>query len=274
MSENDTPSEMGALGTIRRLVVANNKFIFVQSILSFLVIWHVLANTFGMADTISSPSLVASSLYELLLTDDWYYHVYVTLRRSLYGFVFTIVVGTALGVAMGISPFFEKAFRDYVIVGLALPTLFAAVFSAMWFGLSDVTPMVAGALIAFPFITQNVYEGVKDVDQELVRMAHSFSVSRRRVLSRIVLRSIMPEWFSGARYSFAICWKVTTLTELIIAQNGIGYMIARQMSVLSLTGVITWTVLFMVIILVLEYGVFQQTEKIVFAWREKPVVDL
>jgi len=44
------------------------------------------------------------------------------------------------------------------------------------------------------------------------------------------------------------------------------------MNNLSLLGVIAWTVLFAVIMLVVEYGVFQQIEKRAFEWRTEPSV--
>ena len=254
------------------LVFENSKLIFVQSILVLLALWAALAYGFKMVDTISSPLLVWESMAKLIRSGDWVVHFTATVRRILYGFIVTLIIGTTLGVTMGLSEFGEKAFQDYVIIGLALPDLFAAVFAAMWFGISDTTPMVAGALIAFPFTTQNVYEGVKDIDRGLIEMGSSFGVSRPRMIWRVVIKSVLPEWFAGARYGFAICWKVTTLTEVIAASSGLGFMIQRELQTLSLTGVITWVLLFTIFILIVEYGIFQQIEKRVFEWRQETTI--
>jgi ABC-type nitrate/sulfonate/bicarbonate transport system permease component len=246
----------------------NNQVVFVESIVAFVVVWAAVATVFNLQDTISSPMLVAESSYALLISGDWIEHMVATVRRVIYGFILTLVVGTVLGVVMGMSEFWEWALQDYITIGLAFPSLFAAIFAAMWFGISDVTPMVAGALIAFPFLTQNVYEGVKNIDYRLLEMSSAFGVSRNRVIRRIILQSILPEWFAGARYAFAICWKITTLAELVAASNGVGYMIEFQLDKLSLTGVLTWTILFTFLILFLEYGILQQIEKRMFEWRE------
>lgn len=247
--------------------------IFTQSVASILMLWWLLAAGLDLTDTISSPLLVAVSTYELAISAEWVPHLVATLRRTLLGFVVTVVGGGVLGIVMGASDFWEAAFQDYVIVGLALPSLFAVVFSAMWFaptGLSgDATATVASAMIAFPFVTQNVYEAVENIDTDLVEMAEAFDVSRRRVLRRIVLQSIMPAFFAGARYAFSICWKITTLAELIVANVGIGYMIGHQMELRSITGVLTWTLLFTAVILVIEYGLLQQIENRVFEWRQQ-----
>lgn len=262
----------GTTGHVSRLVpdafLTNRRLIVAEAVAAFLLVWWLVGQGFDLTDTISSPWLVAVSIYELLTQDEWVVHVVDTFRRTMFGFVITMVVGTALGVAMGWSSLWESAFQDYVTVGLAMPSLFAAIFAAMWFGVNDITPMVAAALISFPFVTQGVYEGVKNIDSELIDMSRSFEVSRPRVVRHVVVESIMPEWFAGVRYAFAICWKITTLAELVAAETGIGFQIALAMSRLSITSVLTWTILFLALIVIAEYAVFQQIEKRVFAWRQ------
>ncbi len=267
-----TTAESGRQRVVPSLLLTNNKVVFVESLLLLAVSWTVVAHVFDLIDTISTPLIVTVATVELFLSMDWIVHMQATLRRVLYAFVLTVVVGTVLGVAMGLSDFWEDAFIDYVSISLALPSLFAAVFAAMWFGVSDVTPMVAGALIAFPYISQNVYEATENIDQRLFEMSASFDVPRRRVLRRVVFSSILPEWFGGVRYSFAISWKITTLAELVAAEEGIGYIIGIQMRSLSMVGILSWTILFTVVMLVVEYGVFQQIEKRVFKWRQGEMI--
>lgn len=252
----------------------NNKVVFVESLVLLVLVWSLVARGFGLADAISTPYQVAVTTVELFLSGDWITHMSATLRRVFYAFVLTVIVGTVAGVLMGLYEFWERALGNYVTISLALPSLFAAVFAAMWFGVSDLTPMVAGSLIAFPYITQNVYEASENVDQGLFEMSASFDVPRRRVMKRVVLSSILPEWFAGVRFAFAISWKITTLAELVAAQNGIGYMIGLEMSTLSLDGILAWTILFTVVMLFVEYGVFQQVEKRAFNWRPQETIAL
>lgn len=259
-------------GLAPEILVTNNMLVFIESIIVLLVVWTAVSYGFDLTDTISAPTMVAAELYSLVESGIWVEHFLATMRRIVYAFALTVVVGTSVGVLMGMSDFWTKALQDYITVGVAIPSLFAAIFAAMWFGQSDITPMVAGAIISFPFLTQNVYEGVKNVDYELQKMSQAFNVSQPRMIRRVILQSVLPEWFAGARYAFALCWKITTLAELIAASNGIGFMIEYQMERLSLTGVLAWTILFTVVIVFVEYGVFQQIEKRAFAWRENTTI--
>lgn len=268
MSTSTDSSRLG-LESLSDWVFSNPQVVFVQSIILLTVVWWVVATALNATDVISSPPLVGAELATILQGSEWVGHVADTARRVLYGFVLTLIIGTTLGVLMGWSGFWERALQDYVAVGLALPSLFSAIFAAMWFGVSDVTPMVASALIAFPFLTQNVYEGVQDIDHGLIEMSKSFNVSRRRVIRRLVINSVLPEWFAGIRYAFAISWKITTLAELVAAESGIGFMIETQLQLLSLSGVLAWTFLFTGLMLLVEYGVLQPIEQRMFDWREK-----
>jgi ABC-type nitrate/sulfonate/bicarbonate transport system permease component len=254
------------------LLVKNNQITFLISILLVIFIWFFSSHLFNLTDTISSPTLVGATFVEIMMGDSWYGHLFATLRRVIYAFVLTMIVGTFVGVLTGMSNFWEKALQDYVTVALALPSLFAAVFSAMWFGFSSATPMIAGALIAFPFLSQEVYEGIKNIDQELLEMSKSFDISRVRMIRRVIIESILPQWFGGARYSFALCWKVTTLTELVAAENGVGYMIEFQLQQLSVSGILAWTILFTSVMMALEYGVLRQIEKRAFDWRQNATI--
>lgn len=266
--ETNSEEQTGASRLFRPLM-ENNKVIFVESLIVLVLSWTFVSNVFGLTDLILSPAIVFSEVANLIASGSAIDPLVITTRRTLFAFLLTALIGTSLGVLMGISNFWETALQDYITFGMALPSLFAAVFSAMWFGFSDLTPMVASAAIVFPYLAQNVTSGINDIDNELIEMSKSFNTSRVRVVRRVVLPSILPEWMAGARYSLAICWKIVALTEYLAGTNGIGYEIGIAMSRLSLRLVIAWTIIFLGIMMIAEYGVFQQLEKRLFDWREE-----
>ncbi|MFC3959273.1 ABC transporter permease [Halovivax cerinus] len=253
-------------------LVANRRVVFIEAVASIVVLWGLVAWGLNMTDTVSSPILVADSIVALLASGEWVPHFSASIRRILYGFVLATLLGTSLGVLMGLSEFWERVFQDYITIGLAFPSVFIAFFAAMWFGIGDMTPTVTAAIAPFPFVAQNVYQGVENIDHRLTEMTQSFDVSRKRTLWRVVFRSVLPEWFAGIRYGFAGSWKLVTLAEAIAAERGVGFMIQYEMNQLSITAVLTWTILFATVIMVFEYGILQQVEKRVFAWRQDTAV--
>lgn len=242
--------------------------VFIAAIVTLAVVWAVASHGLGLVDTISSPEIVVEEMIAIAASGELVYNVAQSLWHIAIGFVVAMIVGTTLGVLMGMRPFWGKVFRPYIAVGLALPPLFAVVFPAMWFGPGLETVVAAGAISAFPFFARNVYAGINDIDTDLVVMSKSFGVSRGRTVRRIVLQSVMPEWIAGARYSLALCWKVVIFAEFLLGDTGVGARIGNQMEILSISGVLAWTLLFVIAYMVIEYGILQQIESRVFVWRD------
>jgi len=246
----------------------NRAVVFVEAIVLFLVLWEAIARLFDMTVVLSSPMLVAVAIYEVLLSGEWVVHFVASMQRILYGFGASIVVGVLFGGLLGVSTFWRKAFRPYVLVGMAIPGLLLIIFTAMAFGTSDLTPMVATAVITAPFIADMIQSGIEDIDSDLLKMSGSFDVSNLRVYRRVLLPSILPEIFSAIRFAFSVAWKVIVLAEVVISDTGIGFLIQENMSRLSMTGVLKYLLLFVIVMLVIEYGVFNPLEKVLFDWRE------
>ncbi|MBP1986662.1 ABC transporter permease [Halolamina salifodinae] len=255
-----------------RLLVENRQVVFLEALATAAAVWWLASAGFGLTDTLSSPPLVAAAVAELLASGEWVPQFAATGRRIAYGFAISTVLGTAFGLLMGLYGFWEKVFQDYITVGLAFPSVFIALFAAMAFGVGDTAPTVTAGIAPFPFVAQNVYQGVNNVDTDLLEMARSFEVSRTRTLGRVVFRSVLPEWFAGVRYGFAGAWKLVTLAEAIAAEQGVGFMIQTELTRLSMTGVLAWTVLFGAVIAVFEYLVLRRIEERVFDWREQSAV--
>lgn len=268
MIEMSMQTDDGLLDTLTRIRLNDDRVIFIESVIVIILTWTLVAHIFSIVDVISTPAKIGASMWEIANSEAFLTHMIPTLRRTGWGLGVTILIGTSLGIAMGMRDWVKEAFQDYVTIGLAMPGLFIAIFAAMWFGINDITPIVAASVIAFPFLTQNVYEGVNNIDRGILQMASSFDVSNRRALRRIIIPSIMPEWFAGVRYALAVIWKTVTLAELVAAETGVGFIIRDYLERLDFTGAMAWTILFVLIILLVEYGVIQQLEKRIFDWRE------
>lgn len=254
--------------SIVRFAWTDSRALFAESLALLIVIWYFFAHVVGLSETVSTPAIVATETYALFISFEWIEHLITTGIRVLAGFAVSMLVGTVLGLMLGLSDFWKVALKDWVLIGLALPSLMVVVFSAMWFGFSIGTPIASATLIAFPFVTQSIYEGIDDIDAGLYSMSEAFNISKRRVTRRIVIPAVAGEWFAGARFAFAASWKLVTLAELFVANSGFGFMIQYQVRQLSLSGILSWVLIFTTIMLLIEYGVFQQIEKRVFAWRQ------
>lgn len=252
----------------RDFLVGNDLVLFVASVVVLVLLWQLVATSFGLVDLLSTPRVVALTIVDLVRSGEAAAPLVMTLRRTVFALVIAVVLGTIFGLVVGVGDFWKRTFEDYLLTGLAFPPLLGAVLAALFFGITPTTAIVAGGLLAFPYLGQNVAKAVENVDAQLVDMSDAFGVSRRRLLRRVVFQSILPEWFAGFRYTFAVAWKVVTVAEVLAVGSGVGYQIRDAMARMSMEAVLAWTILFAVIVMVVEYGVLQQIEMRVFDWRE------
>ena len=107
-----------------------------------------------------------------------YLVVWKTLSRIFEGLVASMLIGTALGLMMGLQRNIEAFLDSWIMVLLTFPAICWAFLSVLWFCLSDIGPIFTIVLIVFPFVAMNVWEGTKAMEKELIDMARVYRAKR------------------------------------------------------------------------------------------------
>ena len=95
----------------------------------------------------------------------------------------------------------------------------------MWIGLGDpskITLIFIGCLLP---VVLSAFNAARGVDHILLWSARSLGASEKRILWEVVLPAALPEILSGIRIALALAFILLVSGELIIANNGIGYLI-------------------------------------------------
>ena len=130
-----------------------------------------------------------------------------------------VVIAFVLGSALAMTAHYLPVCR-LMIHGRIAPFLnsFSGIgwtlLAVIWFGLDHTTVIFAIAAVLTPFAIVNMRAGLENLDPELLEMARSFSRSRWRGFSYIVLPSLYPFMFATLRISFGVAWKVALTAEL------------------------------------------------------------
>ncbi|RPI34339.1 MAG: ABC transporter permease, partial [Chloroflexota bacterium] len=236
------------------------------TLIVILLLWQVAA-TLSDTGLIPTPARVGAVIWEALSTGLFFRHLAISLVRILSGFGAAMLVGTILGVLMGSARFWDEFFQDIVIIGLSLPALVYALLSVVVFGLSLAAPIVAISAASFPFVAVNIREGVRTLDKDLIDMSRSYKVGRSRLVTQVILPSLVPFFLAAIRVGFTIAWKVAVLTEVVGATSGIGYMINIHFDSFSVRGIIAWALMFGGVMLVIEYLILAPAERYFARWR-------
>ena len=90
-----------------------------------------------------------------------------------------------------------------------------------------------------------------------------------RILARVLLPQVMPYIMASVRMGLGIVWKIAVLVELIGRPNGVGFKLFYWYQLADMAQVLAWTLLFTLVMLVIELGILKQIEHRLFGWRPR-----
>jgi len=242
------------------------------SIVGLILLWWASAKAMRDPEVLPGPLAIAQAIVKDLHTpgpegESAYYDIGITLARIFVAFIASIVAGIGIGLAMGLNRLFERSLLALIPLMLTMPTILMVFLAIMWFGFSEAGSLIAVMAVVTPFVAVNIYEGTKAMDKSLFEMAVTFNASRYLLLRHVYLPQLMPYIFSAFRYAFGQTWKIVALAETFGLKFGIGYMFFFWFQQFDIKQTLAWIMMFVILMLALEYGVFARLESRAFAWR-------
>jgi NitT/TauT family transport system permease protein len=253
-----------APGLIQRLRPA---LLPAASILALLLFWQLAAWLGDNPRRLPSPAAVLAALAALTASGELPYHLGVTLLRVAASFVIAMALGTVIGVAMGRAPLFDRMAHPWLVFFLNVPALVTIVLAYIWIGLVEAAVIVAVAANKIPNVVVTLREGARALDRSLLEMASVFRVGRRRTLQQVVLPQLYPYLAAAARSGLALIWKIVLVTELLGRSNGVGFEIGLYFQLFDVTGILAYTVAFVIVIQLIEWTLLLPLERHVSRWR-------
>jgi NitT/TauT family transport system permease protein len=199
-----------------------------------------------------------------------FFDIGITLARIFVAFLAAMLAGAGLGLAMRINRVCERSLLAVIPLMLTMPTILMVFVAVLWFGYSEAGDLAAVMAVVTPYVTVNIFEGAKAMDKSLIDMARTFKASKSLLVRRVYLPQLMPYIFSAFRFAFGMTWKIVALAETFGLKYGIGYMFFFWFEQFNMSQVLAWIIMFVVLMLVLEHGVFARLERRAFAWRAAP----
>ena len=236
------------------------------STLGLVVLWQVAAM---LADSRLLPTFsdVVLEMARLSAAGTLPFNLGITLARVAAAFVLTLLLGSALGIAMGRWRRLDAALDSAVTLLLNMPALVLIVLIYVWFGLNEVAAIGAVALNKLPNTAVTLREGSRTLDPGLLEMARSFRMPRGRVLRHVILPQLAPYFFAAARSGLALIWKIVLVVELLGRSNGVGFQIQIHFQLFDVKAILAYTLAFVVVVQIIEWSVFQPLERRIARWR-------
>jgi len=234
-------------------------------------LWQVAASSGALAGLLGleeflvpSPAEIASALWQdraLLAEDAW-----VTLQEILLGFLFALLAGLAVAVALRLSTTLRAAFYPLMVASQAIPVLVFAPILVIWLGFGIWPKLAVVALVCFFPIAVATADGLRSVDPEATKMMRSLDASRWQRLWRLEAPTALPHVFSGARIAVAFAPIAAVFGEWVGADSGLGHLILQDNAQLETARMFAAATVLAAIAITL-YGLLALAERRVVTWR-------
>jgi NitT/TauT family transport system permease protein len=211
---------------------------------------------------------VLAMLAEEAARGELLHHLAATLARVAIAFGLAMVLGSAVGIAMGFWRSLDALFDSWVVLFLNLPALAIAVLAYVWLGLTETAAIGAVTLSKLPSVVVTLREGTRGLDRDLAAMARSFRLGAGARLRHIVLPQLSPFLLVAARNGLALIWKIVLVVELLGRSDGIGYAIQIFFQLFDVTRLIAYALAFVIVVLLIEWGVLLPLERHLLRWRQ------
>jgi NitT/TauT family transport system permease protein len=186
-------------------------------------------------------------------------------------FVVAMLIGSAIGLAMGQMPALNRALDPWLIVLLNLPALVIIILAYVWFGLSEATAIGAVALNKIPNVIVTLREGARALDPGLDEMARAYRLTPISKFRNVTLPQLQPYFAAASRSGISLIWKIVLVVELLGRSNGVGFELYLNFQLFNVTAILGYTLAFVAVMLAIEYLLVQPIERNSTRWRNKPV---
>jgi NitT/TauT family transport system permease protein len=118
-----------------------------------------------------------------------------------------------------------------------------------------------------PLVIVNMREGVRSLSMDYAELAESYRMSFFRRLRLVIVPQLMPFVLTAARTGLSLIWKIVLVFEVLGSDGGVGFRVGIFFNFFDITGILAYTVSFICVVLIIEYGVMRPLERRILGWR-------
>ncbi len=244
----------------------------IGSIFVLIILWYFAAILMADAEVLPGPLAIAYAIVGVVTEPgpegrSAFFHVGITLGRTFITFGVAMALGIAIGLAMGLRKTIEYSMMSLIPLALTMPTILMVFLAVMWFGFNEIGSLVAVVGVVTPYVAVNIFQGAQAMDKSVIDMATVFRADKKMMIRKVYIPQLLPYIFSAFRFAFGMTWKIVALAETFGIKYGIGYMFFFWFEQFNMELVLAWIIMFVILMLALEHGVFARLEHAAFKWR-------
>lgn len=224
-----------------------NKFRKIIIAIIWLIIWQIMASFIKEEILLPSPLIVFKKFIYLLGQVDFYKAIFLSTIKIIAGFLISI----AIGVIFAYLAYKYKLFYDFISplirIFRSIPLASLIIFLLFWAN-KDYLSIYISFIMAMPLIFQNVYDGLSDIDKNILQMADIYKVSEIKKIKYIYKVKVKPFLYSSIISISGLVFKAGIAAEVIgLPKNSIGNNLYNAKVYLDMPNLFAWTLAILLI---------------------------
>jgi len=194
----------------------------------------------------------------------------VTMQEAVVGFLIGAALGVVFGILLGRIEVLAEVLSPFIKGANAIPRVVLGSLFAVMFGLSLWGKAATAVVLVFFVVFFNAFQGVREVDRNLIANARILGADNRRLTTEIIIPSAMTWILASLHISFGLAIVGAVVGELFGATAGLGQLIYNAGHTFDVNGVFAGMFVLAVLALIAE-GLISALENRLIKWRPSRV---
>ncbi len=176
---------------------------------------------------VPSPGDTWNALRELQTEGLLWSDIKASSERIIYGYGLSMLIGIAVGLAMGAFPSAEGTLEAPIGFVRYIPASALTPLMLLWLGIDEapkITLIVLGTVFYNILMVADV---ARSVPRQLIDAASTLGATRRRIMARVVWPHSIPGIIDVARINLAAGWLMLVVAELLATDEGLAVRVVR-----------------------------------------------
>jgi NitT/TauT family transport system permease protein len=230
--------------------------------LFWLTVWQLASMLVGQVLLVPAPAVVLGTLVELFGTSEFWQVTGWSLLRIGVGFLAGVVVGCGAAVLTTRFRVADVLLSPALRVVRAAPVASFIIVALVWIPTGRLPAFIA-FLMVVPVVWDNMAEGLRRQDRELLEMASVFRFGWWPTLRRVRIPMLLPYFSTACTTGMGLAWKSGVAAEVISRPElSIGGQLQDAKVYLDTPEVFAWTITAVALSMVLEKVLRVATDRV------------
>jgi NitT/TauT family transport system permease protein len=228
----------------------------------FIGIWQ-LVYIIGIWPKISLPSplMVAEAFYDLFQNNTLLTSIGMTMYRLAIGFIISIAIGMAVGLAMVKFAGFGKTMGSFAVGLQSFPSIAWVPFAILLIGLNDLGILFVVIMSSIFSVMMSTYSGIRNIPTIYIRAAKNMGAKGLHLFRHLMIPAATPALITGIKQAWSFAWHALIGAEILMAASiGIGHILLIGREFQSMSQIIASMITIFALGMIFDRVIFMKLE--------------